>query len=438
LCIVHAAPELEKNYFKLILINSTKCLLKHQNDVLYIVMAIFNPFVPSFKINPYLQYSRLRSDEPVHRSMALQAWILTRYEDCLNVLKDIENFSSDGRYASGEIGRAVREQRKTAPLGDVDSLLTVDPPTHTHLRGIINREFTPRRVERLLPRIEEIACELCNDIDVLDEFDLIDSLALPLPVIVIAELLGIPPSDRQLFKEWSNKLAATTDVFNSEQAIKEAQETTQELILYFSDFMNARRRFPEDDLISAFVHAQSDGVELSDDEILAFSILLLVAGNETTTNLIGNGIMALVNNQKSFSLIKENPNQISAMVEEILRFDSPVQGVVRIAKNDLSFDGTDISAGEVVMAMVGAANHDPEQFVDPETFDINRLNNRHLSFGLGPHFCLGAPLARLEASVLFKEFFKRFSVIESARSDVERGGTLLLRGFTKLPILVKK
>ena len=401
-------------------------------------MSIFNPFVPSFKINPYLQYSRLRTGDPVHRSMALQSWILTRYEDCLHILKDVENFSSDGRYASGDIGRAVREQRKTSPLGDVDSLLTVDPPTHTRLRNIISREFTPRRVELLSPRIEEISHELFNEINELDEFDMIGSLALPLPVIVIAELLGIPASDRQLFKEWSNKLAATTDVFNSEQAIQEAQEATLELISYFSDFIDARRRSPEDDLISAFVDAQSEGIQLSNDEILAFSILLLVAGNETTTNLIGNGIIALINNPKSFSAVKENFELLPSMIEEILRFDSPVQGVVRIAKNDLSLQGKDISAGEVVMAMVGAANHDPEQFAKPEFFDINRLQNKHLAFGLGPHFCLGAPLARLEATVLFKELFDRFSVIEGARSDVERGGTLLLRGFTKLPVQVQK
>ena len=401
-------------------------------------MAIFNPFVPSFKINPYLQYSRLRTDDPIHRSMALQAWILTRYDDCLHVLRDVENFSSDGRYASGEIGRVVREQRKTAPLGDVDSLLTVDYPTHTRLRNIISREFTPRRIELLLPRIEEIACQLFDEIDAYDEFDLIDRLALPLPVIVIAELLGIPASDRQLFKEWSNKLAATTDVFNSEQAIQEAQEATLELISYFTDFINARRRSPKDDLISAFVDAQFEGVVLSDDEILAFSILLLVAGNETTTNLIGNGILALINNQDSFSSVKENFDLIPPMIEEILRFDSPVQGVVRIAKNDISLRGMDISTGEIVMAMIGAANHDHEQFENPESFDIHRLQNRHLSFGLGPHFCLGAPLARLEARVLFKELFNRFSLVESSRSDIERGGTLLLRGFTKLPVLVQK
>ena len=401
-------------------------------------MAIFNPFVPSFKINPYLQYSRLRTDDPVHRSMALQSWILTRYEDCLHVLRDIENFSSDGSYASGELGRAFREQRKTAPLGDVNSLLTVDPPAHTHLRSIISKEFTPRRVELLLPRIEEISYQLFNEIDELDEFDLIECLALPLPVIVIAELLGIPASDRHLFKEWSNKLASTTDVFNSEQAISEAQEATLELISYFSDFIEVRRRLPEDDLISAFVKAQSEGTELSDDEILAFAILLLVAGNETTTNLIGNGIIALVNNQKAFSSVKQDPSLITSMIEEILRFDSPVQGVVRIAKNNISLQGKDISAGEIVMAMVGAANHDHEQFTEPESFDVRREQNRHLSFGLGPHFCLGAPLARLEASILFKELFDRFSKIEGARSDVERGGTLLLRGFTKLPVLVQK
>lgn len=398
-------------------------------------MAVFNPFVPSFKANPYLQYGRLRNEDPVHRSIAMQAWILTRYEDCMTVLRDASTFSSDGRNAGGQLGDVIREQRAQSPLGEAQTLLSIDPPAHTRMRGIVNRVFTPRRVEALRPRIEEIATELLNAAPASGGFELMAGLAQPLPVIVIAELLGVPPEDRDRFKTWSNALAATTDVMNSEAVLNEARETTIELIDYFGRFVAERRAAPRDDLISALVAAE-EAEQLTTDEILAFAILLLVAGNETTTNLIGNGTLALLNHPEVAEVLRGDPSAIPAAIEEMLRFDSPVQAVVRIARESTSVGGQAVEAGDVLMMMLGAANHDPSQFEAPEAFQPDRDPNRHLSFGMGPHFCLGAPLARLEAEVTFAALLGRYASIGRGEGEPERGGTLLLRGLTKLPLAV--
>ncbi|MDA0353468.1 MAG: cytochrome P450 [Chloroflexi bacterium] len=398
-------------------------------------MVVFNPFVPSYKANPYLQYGRLREADPVHRSIAMQAWILTRYEDCVAVLRDPSRFSSDGRNAGGQLGEVIRQQRAESPLGQAQMLLTIDPPAHTRMRAIVNKVFTPRRVAALRPRIEEIARDLLEAAPREGGFELMAGLAQPLPVIVIAELLGVPPADRQRFKEWSNALAATTDVMNSEAVINQARETTLELIEYFGRFIAARRAAPQDDLISALVAAE-EADQLTTDEILAFAILLLVAGNETTTNLIGNGTLALLDCPEVAAQFRATPAALPAAIEEMLRFDSPVQAVVRIALETTTIGATTVERGDMLMLMLGAANHDPDQFPAAATFDPGRDPNRHLSFGMGPHFCLGAPLARLEAEVTFEALLRRYPSIERGEGDPARGGTLLLRGLTKLPLAV--
>jgi cytochrome P450 len=373
---------------------------------------LFNPFVPSFKRNPYLQYGRLREGDPIHRSEALQAWVLTRYADCVEVIRDHETFSSESRHARGQLADAIAQQRATSPLPGAETILGLDPPRHRQMRALVDRAFTPRRVQELRPHIEEIASTLLADAG--DEFDLMTTLAQPLPVIVIAELLGVSPDDRLQFKDWSNALAETTNLMQTAELVERARL----------------------DLISALVQAEVDGAHLSREDVLAFAILLLVAGNETTTNLIGNGLAALIDAPASLARLRAEPDRIPDAVEEMLRYDSPVQGLARFVARDVDLTGVRLAAGDVVLCLIGAANRDPEAFPNPDRFDLDRTERRHLSFGQGVHYCLGAPLARLEADVVFRTLLGRYPSIEVGEGGVERGGTLLLRGPVRFPLRV--
>ncbi|MDA0302052.1 MAG: cytochrome P450 [Chloroflexi bacterium] len=399
--------------------------------------VIFNPFVPSYRRNPYLQLDRLRTADPVHRSDALQAWILTRYEDVLRVLRDHETFSSDSRNAGGQIAAAIAEQRDSSPLGDTRSVLASDPPEHTFLRGIVNRAFTPRSVEALRPRMEEITASLLGEAPETGEWDLVTGIAQPLPVIVIAELLGIPPEDRAQFKAWSDRIALTTDIMQSPETIESIRTATAEIIDYFGGHIEDRRRTPREDLISALVAAENEGRRLTGQEVLAFAILLLVAGNETTTNLIGAGMRALLAHPEAMAALRAEPDRIPAAIEEMLRYDSPVQGIVRFATREVQIGERTIAKGEVVMGMTGAANRDPAQFPDPAAFDLARTDARHLAFGQGIHYCVGAPLARVEAAIAFRALLTRWASIEAA-GDAEIGGTFLIRGPVRLPLAVAR
>jgi cytochrome P450 len=397
--------------------------------------VVFNPFVPSFKKNPYLQYARLRDAEPVHRSQALQAWVLTGYEDCLAVLRDHETFSSDSRSAGGAIAEAIRQQREASVLRQADTILGLDPPRHTTLRALVSRAFTPRRVQELRPHIEEIAASLLDEADRAgDEWDLMETLAQPLPVIVIAELLGISPDDRLQFKDWSNALAETTNLLQNEAMAARARQATRELIDYFGRVIDERESAPRDDLITALVQAEEDGRRLRREDVLAFCILLLVAGNETTTNLIGNGLAALLDHPEAMAVLRADPGRIPDAVEEMLRYDSPVQGVARFVTRDTEVGGVSMARGDILLAMTGAANRDPAAFADPDRFDLERGGGRHLSFGQGIHYCLGAPLARLEADIVFRALLARYASIEVGGAGIERGGTLLLRGPVRFPV----
>ena len=399
--------------------------------------SVFNPFVPSYRRNPYLQLDRLRAADPVHRSDALQAWILTRYEDVLRLLRDHEAFSSDPRTARGGLAAALAEERGNSPLGETRSVLASDPPEHTFLRGIVNRAFTPRSVEALRPRIEALADSLLGEQPDAGEWDLIAGLAQPLPVIVIAELLGIPAEDHARFKAWSDRIAQSTDLLPGAAVIDSIRGATAELIDYFSGFIEDRRRRPREDLISALVGAESEGRRLTGEEVLAFAILLLVAGNETTTNLIGSGVRALLAHPQAMAALRAQPERIPAAVEEMLRYDGPVQGVVRFARHATRIGDRAIAAGEVVLGMTAAANRDPEQFPQPAAFDIDRADTRHLAFGQGIHYCVGAPLARVEAAIAIRTLLARWPVIAAA-GEAEPGGTFLIRGPVRLPLAVAR
>ena len=400
-------------------------------------MAVFNPFLPSFQTDPYPQYAALRAADPVHFSLALQAWVLTAWEECALVLRDDETFSSSSNTASGQLAEVLQQQRREFPLGETPTVLNSDPPVHTRLRSLLNRAFTPRAIEGLRPRIEEIAASLLDDADAAKgRFDVAGGFAQPLPIIVIAELLGVPPEDRDRFKRWSVAIARTTDVLNTPAILEAAREATRELIAYMDEVVALRREAPGADILTALAAAEEEGERLSHDELLAFSILLLLAGHETTTNLIGNGLLALAARPELGARLRAEPSLLPSAVEELLRYDSSVQGVVRFARRRTELGGRTIEQGAALLPMVGAANRDPAQFSDPEELDIARSPNRHLAFGRGIHFCLGAPLARLEGEIAFRALLDRFPEPRIAEDGVERNGTLLLRGVGRLELEV--
>ena len=400
-------------------------------------MVVFNPFLPSYQANPYPAYAALRDEDPVHFSAAIQAWVLTAYEDCERVLRDEDTFSSSSNTASGQLATALQQQRREFPLGEVPTVLNSDPPVHTRLRTLLNRAFSPRAIEGLRPHIEEIAASLLADAGRTGgRFDAVTGFAQPLPIIVIAELLGVPPSDRDQLKEWSTAIANTTNVLNTEGALAAARQATLELIAYMDEVVAQRRTAPGADIMTALIQAEEDGDRLSHDELLAFSILLLLAGHETTTNLIGNGLLALAEHPEEAARLRADPALLPSAVEEFLRYDSSVQGAVRFVRRTAEVGGRTIEQGSTLLLLVGAANRDPAQFPEPDALDVARSPNRHLAFGRGIHFCLGAPLARLEGDVAFAALLDRFPELHVAGGGTERSGTLVLRGMGKLELEV--
>ena len=395
--------------------------------------VMFNPFLPSFLVDPYPAYAALRAQDPVHRSLALQAWVVTSYAEAEAVLRDPATYSSELSRATSQLGKALNQQRAASPLGHVMTVLNSDPPTHTRLRGLVNRAFTPRTVEALRSRIEAVTADLLDAVPAGQPFDLMTTLAQPLPVIVIAELLGIPPGDRGRFKAWSDEIAATTRPMASQAAIDGARRATTELIAYLEPIIARLRAEPREDLLSALVQVEDNGERLSHEELLAFAILLLVAGNETTTNLLGNAVQPLLRHPAQLAALRANPGLLPAAIEEALRFDGPVQALIRFARQPGMLGGRQIEVGDTVIVLIGAANRDPARFTRPEAFDITVERERHLAFGLGPHFCLGAPLARLEGEVALRVLLTRFPGLRSG-GEPRQGGTFTLRGLDVLPL----
>lgn len=398
-------------------------------------MAAFNPFDPRLRSDPYAVYRELRQEEPIFWSEAMQLWLLTRYDDCLAVLRDHARFSSERTRATNPFVQQLEEfRRASGPLGRTPTMLSLDPPAHTRMRNLVNKAFTPRVVERSRPRIQAIAEALLDNLPDGREMDVVRDLAVPLPMIVIAEVLGVPAADREQFKAWSADIANTLGgPFQPLEVLERARTAANQLADYFQGQIALRRRAPRDDLLSALIAAEEQGELLSEDELLATCILLLVAGNETTTNLIGNGMLALIENPDQRRLLQEDPSLIPAAVEEMLRYDPPAQITSRIVLTETEFRGHRFQPGQVVLAVLAAANRDPEQFPKPDCFDIRRANNRHLSFGYGIHYCLGAPLALAEAQVAFATLLRRLPEPELA-GEPRRGASFILRGLESLPV----
>lgn len=373
---------------------------------------------PAFLEDPFPFYEMGRQVSPLFvPNMGI--WMVFKYEECLAILRDNASWSSAGPMQDPETSQA--------------SMLGSDPPRHTRLRGLVNQAFTPKMIEQMEPRLRQIACELLDEATARGECDLVEALSYPLPVIAIAEILGVEPEKRDSFKRWSDEVVATLGSGNGDGGVSET--TYEEMRTYFSRLCEERRASPRQDVISALVRAEMDGEKLNFEELLQMLILLLVAGNETTTNLIGNAMLEFMDHPEELAKVEADPRLIPAALEEVLRINSPVQATVRRATKDIEFQGKQIAAGQQVVVWLAAANRDPQQFADPLTFDIARTPNRHLSFGMGIHFCLGAPLARLEAKIALEELFKRATNFR--RTDerlLPRVPTFIMRGVRELPI----
>src|SRR6266478_4600873 len=390
---------------------------------------MFNPMDAEFIANPYPTYHRLRAEDPVHHN-PLGFWVLTRYEDVLGALRD-------PRFAKEAIAAFVAARFGIAPAGIGLSMLDRDPPDHTRLRGLVSTAFTPRVVEMLRPHIQRIVDGLLERVETAGSMDLIEDFAYPLPVIVICELLGVPVEDRDRFKQWGLDIARGLDAIwlppDSEVAARSVV-SRRALSDYFRDLISARRAAPRGDMLSALIAAEEAGDTLSEDELLATCILLLVAGHETTVNLIGNGTLALLRHTHELRRLRENPGLIASAVEELLRYDGPVQRTARIPSAAVAIGGLTIQAGEMVMPFIGAADRDPAHFPDPDRLDIARRDNRHVAFGLGIHFCLGAPLARLEGQIAINTLAQRLPKLALATDRPEYRHSLTLRGLKTLPV----
>ncbi len=382
----------------------------------------YNPFDPGVLRNPYPTYARLRLEAPVCRTSFGFAAI-SRYDDVLEALRRPQAFSSS---AMGDLIDGVKALSPEG-LGRGETLLGSDPPVHTRLRKIVNRGFAPGRVAALEPRIRAIALGQVAEIPNGSVCDLVASLAVPLPVTVIAEILGIDPDRRRDFKRWSEEILSAAAGPPTPELRARLELSFVERAAYLEAVLEDRKRRPRDDVISALVEAEQEGGAMTADEVGNFIVLLLVAGNETTTNLIGNALLAALEHHL-FEAIALDLSLVSALVEETLRYDAPVQLTFRRARQDVELAGEKLHEGELVGLLLGSANRDERHFPDPDRFHLLRAKTTHLAFGLGTHFCPGASLARLEARVALEVLLSRFRRLELADREVERVPSLLTRG----------
>ena len=387
----------------------------------------FNFFSRRLLANPYPIYRRLQTRDPVHRSRLIKGWVLSRHEDIDAVLRDSRRFGNDRASTQDANLRFDSEEPR--------SMLYRDPPDHTRLRSLVSKAFTPRAVRALRPRVEKIADDLLDSLDGADSFDVIDAIAYPLPVAVICEMLGVPQEDRGPFREWSNDASLSIEPLLDDRRVATSKDTLSKLRDYFSDLAERRRADPGEDLVSVLTQIEDEGDRLSHLELQLMLVLLLVAGNETTRNLVGNGLLALLSNPEQLDRLRREPDLIGPAVEELTRYDSPVQIDGRSVREDTEVGGVPMERGQYLMLLLGAANRDPEAFDDPDVLDVSRERNPHLGFGRGIHHCLGAPLARMEAEVMLGKLLERFPNVRLAGTPSRRR-QIVLRGLSSLPVCV--
>jgi cytochrome P450 PksS len=391
---------------------------------------------PAFKANPFPFYARLRAEAPVFRVTLPDrqtAWLITRYDDVVQALKD-ERLAKDRLKAltPGQLAKQPWVPAMFRPLAR--NMLDLDPPDHTRLRALVHKAFTPKLVEEMRPRAERLTGELLDAAAARGRMDLIHDYALVVPTTIIAEVLGVPVADRHKFHRWSAALLQAT---SSSWGMFAAIFPVWRFLRYVRDLLRERKARPRGDLISALTQAEEAGQHLSEDELLAMVFLLLIAGHETTVNLIGSGTLALLQHPEQLARLRDDPALIRPAVEELLRYTSPVETATeRFAREDVTAAGVTIPQGSLVFAVIASANRDERQFTDPDRLDLTREPNRHLAFGLGVHFCLGAALARLEGQIAIQALLRRapgLRLAAPAESLRWRRG-LVLRGLEALPV----
>jgi cytochrome P450 len=392
---------------------------------------------PEFVANPYPLLARLRQKEPVYWSDGIGGWLLTRYDDILISFKQTTHYSNENR-----LGKAVEylppERRaKFKPFEDhyaTKGLLHSDPPDHTRLRALVTREFTVMIVEKMRPRIQEVVDGLLDAAEKNGRMDVVPDLAAALPVQVIAEILGVPPPDRYLIRKWTDHILRFQGVNKpSEADLSRAQDALMEMRAYIKSMINERRRQPRGDLMGKFVAAESEGQRLSEAELINTCVTLFTAGHETTLSLISNTIYTLLANSDQYQLLRHDPGLLESAIEESLRYESPVSRQSRLMKDNTELAGKKLKKGEIVFQMLNAANRDPAYFTDPDKFDIQRQKNRHIAFGQGIHFCVGAALSRTESTIAVGTALKRFPnlrlVDDKPDWDVSKRNSRVLRSL---------
>ena len=391
-----------------------------------------------FLENPYPFYHHLRAADAVHWSQAWSCWLLTRYDDVVATLTDPKRFSNVGTTERFLKQLPTDELARIQPLYQhfTVGLTRTDPPNHTRIRALTSKAFTTRVIELMRRRIQEIVDQLLDAALDRGQIDLIGDFAYPLPATVIAEMFGFPPEDRDRFKAWSSQIAAFHGTGRADLAtIERSQTALLEARKWLSELIEARRQQPRDDLLSWLANAEEQGDMLNNHELLATCVTFMIGGHETTTNLIGNGILALLRNPDQLRLLKDEPDRITAAVEELLRYDAPTQRAHRVAAEDIDLRGKTIRKGDFIQQVLGAANRDPAYFPEPDRLDITREKNRHVSFGLGIHFCPGAPLARLEAQIAFPTLLRRLPNLRVAdNTTIEWTPNNFFRGLKALPL----
>ena len=388
----------------------------------------YRPLSPRFVADPYPLYRKLRERDPIHRSIFADQVVVSRYADVDRILRDHRNFGNEFSSATSSEGSiATRKKLK-------QSMLAQDPPDHTRLRSLVSRAFTPRQAAKMEGYIRATAHTLLDNVADAGEFDLMKVFAVPLPTIVIARMIGVPEGDFSRFKVWSDDLARALEPFLSPEEEEAVFRADEELAAYFTGIIEQRRREPRDDLVSRLVEAEDEGDRLTSDETKVMLRLLLAAGNETTTHLIGNGVRALLRHPDQLALLREQPELIPSAVEELLRYDAPVQLDARIARRDLELGGVAVKEGTLVTLAIGSANRDPERFNEPDRLDITRSGQANISFGRGIHHCLGAPLARLEGRIALEVLLERFDQLEFGSRPPKYRPTVVLRGLEHLDV----